>query len=136
MLTVSFLCLALSASYKNASIEEGESLCVGDTVVFRCEVTETGILKWGIDPYVDIKQNVLRFRVKDDLRPGYTVNGADGLYNATLTSVSSSDPHQRFGNLTSELSVLIVPGQRIEVVCDDGVTGNQSIAVSPAGTVD
>ena len=124
----------LSAIFNNTEIEEGHSLCVGDIVVFRCEVTGSGILRWGIDPYVDIGQNSLNFLV--ELTVGVTVNGADGLYNATLTSISSSDPHQRFGNLTSELSVLIVPEQRIEVVCDDGVTGNQSIAVSPAGTVD
>lgn len=104
--------------------------------MFRCKVTDTGILKWGIDPYVDIRQNLLRFRVRDDLRPGYTISGDDGLYNATLTSVASSDPSKRFGNLTSELSVLVVPGQRIQVVCDDGITGNQSISVSPAGTLD
>lgn len=84
---------------------------------------------------MDIRQSFLRFRVKDDLRPGYTVSGDDGLYNATLTNISSSDPSKRYGNLTSELSVLIVQGQTIEVVCDDGTTGNRSIEVSP-GAVD
>ena len=106
--------------------------------MFRCEVTGTGTLKWGIHPYVpvDIKQNPMIFRINDQLTVGFTVSGADGLYNATLTSISSSDPHKRLGNLTSELRVLIVPGQTIEAVCDDGFSGNQSIAVSPAGTVD
>lgn len=104
--------------------------------MFRCEVTETGILKWGIHPYVDIKQNLMSFRLSDGLTVGLTFSGADGLYNATLTSISTSDPNERLGNLTSELRVLVVPGQTIEAVCDDGFIGNQSIAVSPAGTVD
>jgi len=101
--------------------------------VFTCKVTGPGILKWGIDPYVDIDHNPIRFRLRDKLKVGYRVNGTDGLYNATVISFSRNPNIRLLGNLTSELSVLAVSGQRIQVQCDDGTTGRQTADMPPAG---
>ena len=129
------VCFTFTALTSDA--EERESVCEGEIVTFTCEVRGAGILKWGIDPYVDIVHNPIHFRLHDgNVRVGYKVTSTNGLYNTTVTSVSRDPYHGGLGNLTSELHVLAVLGQRIEVLCDDGTTGNQSAVMPPAGTVD
>ena len=111
-------------------------MCEGEIVVFTCEVTGPGILKWGIDPYVDIVHNPIRFRLRDEyVTVGYAINGTNGLYNATVTNVSRDPYHGGLGNITSELHIVAVSGQRIEVQCDDGTTGTQTAFMPPSGTV-
>ena len=101
--------------------------------MFTCKVTGPGILKCGIGPYVDINHNPIHFPLRNILKVGYRVNGTDGLYNATVISVSPNPNIRLLGNLTSELSVLAVSGQRILVQCDDGTTGRQTADMPPAG---
>ena len=116
--------------------EEKQSICVGETVVFTCSVTAAGILTWGIDPYVNINQNPIRFRLRDsNVKVGYTIHGRDGLYNATVTSVSPDPVNGLLGNLSSELHIVVEPGQTIEVQCGDDTTGSQTVTMPPAGAL-
>ena len=102
--------------------------------MFTCKVLQLGILKWGINPYFDIRQNPIRFRVRDSyVRVGYTVSGMDGLFNATITDLSQDPNNNLLGNLTSELSILVNSGQELQIQCGDGTTGDKTIAASLAG---
>lgn len=136
----SFLCQCIIHVYftftaLTSDADERQSLCAGEIVIFTCEVRGVGILKWGINPYVDIDHDPIRFRLRDNVNVGHKVFGTDGLYNATVTSVSHDPTIPTLGNLTSELSVLAVLGQRIRVLCEDGVTGRRSAVMPPTGTV-
>ena len=123
------MCLILTALASNA--ERRQSICEGEVVVFTCEVWGSGVLRWGINPYVDIDHNPIRFRLRDNLAVGYTVKGTGGLYNATVLYVSVDPMNTLLGDITSELRILAVSGQRVEVQCDDGISENRLTAVMP-----
>ena len=128
----SFLTPVLSTG--NLRNNDSVSVCVGHQLVFTCQVLQLGILKWGINPYFDIKQHPIRFRLRDSfVRVGYTVSGMDGLFNATITDLSQDPSNNLLGNLTSELTIRVNSEQELQVQCDDGTTRDQTIFVSAAG---
>ena len=74
-LSASYTIVCFTFTALTSDAEERESVCEGEIVTFTCEVRGAGILKWGIDPYVDIVHNPIRFRLRDgNVRVGYTAD--------------------------------------------------------------
>ena len=117
-----------------SSLGGRRAACAGEEVVFTCEITGSGMLKWTIEPP---QSNCILFTLLDmNVRVGTKKLDSSRKFSAVVANYSRNPNVTFLGDITSNLLVTVSPESVVSgknVSCSDSISPVPSLPLTIAG---